>query len=154
MSRAHRGLGVVTMPKPPPCSTIKDFDLPDDDMFCHLKEQRLKEPPSTNQQPPSCYQEMSCRLEEGHNIPIQLKCTHHIPCAPGEVCMCAYCVIYGIFHIFSALQMTRSERIDGKVLVKGDGSFAVLFEDRLTFYRGDCCYSHTLSKVGSLLPLL
>ena len=65
-------------------------------------------------------------------------------------------VIYGIFHIFSALQMTRSERIDGKVLVKGDGSFAILFGDRLTFYCGtstDCCYSHTLSKVGSLLPL-
>ena len=67
------------------------------------------------------------------------------------------CVIYGIFHIFSTLQMTQSERIDGKVLVKGDGSFAVLFEDRLTFYCGtstDHCYSHSLSKVGSLVLLL
>lgn len=91
MSRAHRGM--VTMPKPPPSgitATIKDFDLPDDDVFRHLKEQRLREPPSTNQQPPSCSQRMSCRLEEGHNVPIQLKCTHHIQCARGEVCTCAY----------------------------------------------------------------
>lgn len=61
------------------------------------------------------------------------------------------------FSYFLRLQMTQSEKIDGKVLVKGDGSFAVLFEDRLTFCRGtstDHCYSHSLSKVGSLVLLL
>ena len=83
MSRAQRGM--VIMPKPPPPSSamaaVKDFDLPDDDMFYQLKQQRLRESPLCNQQ-------ISCQLVEEHSLPIQLKCTHHIQCAPEEVCVC------------------------------------------------------------------
>ena len=74
-----------------------------------------------------------------------------------ERCVHVHIIIYGIFHIFSILQMPQSERTDGKVLVKGDGSFAISFGDSLTFYCGtstDRCYSHFLSKVSSLVPFI
>ena len=175
------------MPKPPPPSSamaaVKDFDLPDDDMFYQLKQQRLRESPLCNQQ-------ISCQLVEEHSLPIQLKCTHHIQCAPEEVCVCvalfpgpipsvsmlkrlgslgdeAMCVCVGILWISLIssffpcpppfLQVPQSERTDGKLIVKGDGSFAVLFSDSLAFYRGtstDHCYSHSLSKVCSLLQFI
>ena len=83
MSRAKRG--IVIMPKPPPSgamATVKDFDLPDD-MFYQLKQQRLRE------SPPSCCRQITCKLVERDNAPIQLKCTRHIQCAPGEVHVCA-----------------------------------------------------------------
>ena len=151
MSRAKRG--IVIMPKPPPSgamATVKDFDLPDD-MFYQLKQQRLRE------SFPSCCQQIICKLVERDNAPIQLKCTRHIQCVPGEVhvcvCVCVHVCIW-IILISSSLQVSQSEKADRKLIVKGDGSFAVLFADSFAFCRGtsaDHCYSHSLSKVASLI---
>ena len=59
-----------------------------------------------------------------------------------------------IILISSSLQVSQSEKADRKLIVKGDGSFAVLFADSFAFCRGtsaDHCYSHSLSKVASLI---
>lgn len=83
MSRAQRG--IITMPRLPPSgamAVVKDFDLPDDDAFYQLKQQRLRESPLS-----CCDRQITCQLVDNNHGPIELKCTRHIQCAPGEVCV-------------------------------------------------------------------